>query len=405
MPGRTWVCGPSPDVLRVRWNRLIEAAPEHRPALLSEHPTDRTVRTVLRDNLPGYPARTRSLAEEKGPCPPPERIGYRSFDRQWIIPDKRLINRPNPSLWAARSRWQVCLTAPHDRTPSDGPAVTLTGLIPDLHHYHGRGGRVFPLWRDPDGAEPNVAPGLLDDLTRRCGAPVTRPDVLAYLAAVLAHPGFTARFAGDLVQPGLRVPLTADTQLFAEAVDAGRRVVWLHTYGQRFADPAAGRPARPPKLPADRRPKVREAIPDTPEGMPDEIAYDPHTQQLRVGVGVVAPVPPGVWEYEVSGMRVVRKWFGYRKRDPEGRRSSPLDEVNAAWWEPEFTTELLELLNVLALLVDLEPTQQDLLDRVLAAPLVTVGDLEAAGVLPVDSAARRPPRVAASGDAGLLQGT
>ena len=74
---------------------------------------------------------------------------------------------------------------------------------------------------------------------------------MAYLAAVMAHPAFTARFAPDLVRPGLRVPLTADAALFAEAVALGREVVWLHCYGERFADAAAGRPKGPPRLPKD----------------------------------------------------------------------------------------------------------------------------------------------------------
>ena len=30
---------------------------------------------------------------------PPVRYGFRSFDRQWIIPDNRVINQPNPELW------------------------------------------------------------------------------------------------------------------------------------------------------------------------------------------------------------------------------------------------------------------------------------------------------------------
>jgi type ISP restriction-modification system protein len=51
--------------------------------------------------------------------------------------------------------------------------------------------------------------------------------LFAYLAVVLAHPGFTVRFAADLVQPGLRVPLTAEADLFAEAVDLGRQVTHL----------------------------------------------------------------------------------------------------------------------------------------------------------------------------------
>ena len=64
---------------------------------------------------------------------------------QWIIPDNRLINRPNPDLWEVYSERQVYLTAPTDRSPSAGSALTFTSLIPDLHHYNGRGGRAFPL--------------------------------------------------------------------------------------------------------------------------------------------------------------------------------------------------------------------------------------------------------------------
>ena len=51
----------------------------------------------------------------------PTRYGFRSFDRQWIIPDARLINRPNPTLWKAYSARQVYLTAPEDRTQRLAP--------------------------------------------------------------------------------------------------------------------------------------------------------------------------------------------------------------------------------------------------------------------------------------------
>jgi hypothetical protein len=47
---------------------------------------------------------------------------------------------------------------------------------------------------------------------------------------------------------------------------------------------------------------------------------------------------------------------------------------------------------VLTLVVDLEPVQADLLERVLAGPLVTVDDLTAAGVLPVPDEARKLPK-------------
>jgi hypothetical protein len=53
---------------------------------------------------------------------------------------------------------------------------------------------------------------------------------MAYLAAVMAHPAFTARFKSDLVRPGLHVPLTANAELFAEAILLGSEIIWLHCY-------------------------------------------------------------------------------------------------------------------------------------------------------------------------------
>lgn len=72
---------------------------------------------------------------------------------------------------------------------------------------------------------PNVRPALLDALGRHYGAPVAAEDVLAYVAAVAAHPAYTARFRADLATPGLRVPLTAEAALFREAVALGREVL------------------------------------------------------------------------------------------------------------------------------------------------------------------------------------
>lgn len=79
----------------------------------------------------------------------------------------------------------------------------------------------------------------------------------------------------------------------------------------------------------------------------------------------VAGVPVGFVELKAPGKGVVRRWFDRRKREPEGRRSSPLDDVVARTWEPEWTEELIDLLNVLTLVVELEPTQEALLARVL----------------------------------------
>lgn len=130
---------------------------------------------------------------------------------------------------------------------------------------------------------------LLARLATVAGRPVTAEDIMAYLAAVLAHPAYTARFAKDLVRPGLRVPLTADRVLFDEAVALGRRVIWLHCYGERFADPTAGRPKGAPRLPKGQAPCVpaEGAIPPAPEPLPDTMDYDPAHRRLVIGTGYI----------------------------------------------------------------------------------------------------------------------
>ena len=305
----------------------------------------------------------------------PIRYSFRSLDRQFIIPDNRLINRPNPSIWANYGDQQTYLSAPMDLAPTIGPALTATCLIPDLHNYAGRGGRVFALWKDAAATKPNVAAKALATLTLIHGAHRDPRDVFAYVAALLAHPGYTARFRAELVRPGLRLPITADAALFAEAAALGREIIWLYTFGERFGE---GRPSGPPRLPANRAPTVPPdgAIPAIPEGFPDTIDYDPAQRRLKIGGGYIVNVPPAVWAYEVSGKQVLAQWFSYRrktrKKPPMGdkRPPSPLQSIQPDRWLPEYTTELLNVLNVLGLLVELEPRQAELLDQVCVSPLI-----------------------------------
>jgi hypothetical protein len=126
--------------------------------------------------------------------------------------------------------------------------------------------------------------------------------------------------------------------------------------------------------------------------MPESISYDIERRALNLGKGSIAPVSPEIWAYDVSGMRVVKKWFGYRKKNPSGKRTSPLDDINPSTWTVQYTRDLLALLNVLGRLVALEPVQAQLLATIREAPQVTTADLEKAKVLPVPAASRKPPK-------------
>ncbi len=391
MPGRTWVIAPDKVSLARRWERLVtEANPEKKASLFHPHLRDgnpgdkhlnKTVRDRDRQRLGGHPLRVIAVANDFDPVIEPERYGFRSFDRQWIIPDVRLINQPNPTLWKTHSTRQVYLTAPHDRTPTNGPALTFTALIPDLHHYHGRGGRAFPLWANAAATEPNIRPAVLTWLSEIYGRMVSAEDVIAYLAAVAANPAYTARFAPDLVQPGLQIPLTGDTALFEEAVRLGREVIWLHTFGERFViPPRAGLCAR------RASPKTRRAFPATVRSPP--IPSVCRTRSLTMpsiavcGLEAVTSITSHRRSgLEVSGKHVLTQWFSYRKRNRERaqigdrRTPSPLGDIQPDAWPAEYTTELLNVLHVLGRLVALEPAQADLLERICAGPTLTEGAL------------------------------
>ena len=403
MPGRTWVIAPDRSTLERRWEELqSESDPEKKDRLFHPHlkegrPGDRHVHKLLREGLFGHEFREGPVASDTGPVVRPVRYGVRSFDRQWIIPDGRLINRPNPNLWDNHSGQQVYLTALQVHAPRAGPAVTFSAAIPDLDHYNGRGGRVFPLWADRRQRAPNLKGGLISALGDALGTAVSAPELMAYVAAVAAHPGYTARFRSDLVKPGLRLPLTADASLFGEAVAIGQEVIWLHCFGERFADPGAGRPNAPPRLPRTRRPVIPTAgaIPTDPEHFPDHIGYDAPARRLRIGDGFVDNVPAEVWAYEISGKQVLVQWFSYRRYDRskpligDRRRPSPLDRIQPSGWLAEYTTELMNVLHVLGRLVALEPRQADLLQRICDGSVLSDDMLRARGSFDAVSSKRR----------------
>lgn len=403
MPGRTWVIAPDSASLSDRWATLLKSSVSEKRALFHPHlrggkPGDKHADKVVARPLSGFSARTQSVAEDRGSMEEVVRYGFRSFDRQWIIPDARVINQPNPELWESRSAKQVYATALARVSPSSGPALTFTGLVPDLDHYKGSfGGRVFPLWRDASATKSNVKPTLLSFLTKRHSLSISSEDLLAYIAGIAAHSAYTARFQEDLSTPGLRIPFTADAALFEQVVELGRRVLWLYTFGERMADATAGRPTQLPRLPVDRRPSVPKdgAISEEPEEMPDTLGYDAAKNRLLVGQGFIDHVTPAMWDYEVSGKQILGQWFSYRKKHRErpiiGDRRPPskLSDIQPDHWLPEYTTELLNVLNVLGLLIDLEPMQAELLEQVCTGTLMTEAEFRAAGAL---ESARQPSK-------------
>ena len=213
-------------------------------------------------------------------------------------------------------------------------------------------------------------------------------DMMAYIAGVMAHPAFTARFKADLVRPGLRLPITGDSELFERASSLGRELIWLHTYGERMVDEDAGRPPGPPRFAKDG-PTIPRAgtIPSTPEDFPNELRYDAAARRLFVGKGYAENVSQAMFDYDVSGMNVLNQWFSYRKKDRrrpiigDRRPPSPLSDIQPDHWLAEYTSDLLDLLHVLGRLIALESAQAEVQEDILGATLLEHEQLIAAGAL------------------------
>lgn len=287
---------------------------------------------------------------------------------------------------------QLFLTSQLTSPLGDGAALVAVPYVPDLHYFAGRGAKdVLPLYRDAAAHEPNVAPGLLEQLGTAYGRTVTPEDFAAYLYGVLAHPAFTQRFFAELSEKKLRVPLTQDADLFEEARGVGARLLRLHTYGERFV-PAGESVGRLPRGQA----RALVAVPEEPENYPERFRYDAASQTLFVGGGEFAPVSAEVYGFEVSGLKVVQSWLDYRMRVRGGRRSSPLDDIGPERWTAELTRELLTLLWLLEATLEIHPQQADVFERILSGPLFAADELPA-----VPAAARRTPEQPRPGAAML----
>ncbi|WCN04292.1 type ISP restriction/modification enzyme [Streptomyces sp. M92] len=399
---RSWVSAPSAETLRRRWVRLIREGEAAAKAELLKETRDRTLDRRVAP-LPGRPA-SGTIAGETAIQPHLGRIARRSFDRQWLIADSRVIDFPRRGLWDAMGEAQLFLNQQSSHVIESGPAVMATALIPDTDHFNGRGGRNIPILH-PDGSA-NVPAGLLAHLSAVLGLDeVTVQDLAAYMVAVAGHSAFTAQFTEELLTPGVRVPLTRAAEIWLKAVTLGSEAIWALTYGERAVAPEAARPAEHVEFqPGDPR-QVRY-VTHIGATLPDRLRYDAETETLYVGEGSFSPVPEAVWNFDVGGMPVIRKWFGYRKASPNSKRTSPLDDIHVESWPSEWTEELVQLLSVLRRLTDLLPAQRDLLAEVLADPVVTEGELRKEGILPVQEAARKARRPSAlkEGLFGTLDG-
>ena len=375
---RTWPIGETENLLLKRWAELTTSVPRKRSALLVEkdRKSGTTPRALLGKGQRLSPIRLLDRGDQPEAV---ERYGYRSFDRQWAIADNRVADRPRPDLWRVRGGGQLFLTTLTSTKLGQGPACTVTPYVPDMDHFRGSYGAksIMPIYRDPTSRVANLPDGLLEALGRALGRATDVDGFVAYVHALLGTSAFSKRFADELAEMAgpVHVPITRDPELFTRAVELGRKLLWYHTWGERFGDGGTT------TLPAGSSSEMSPI-----ESYPNSFDYRPDTQILEVGTGRFGPVSQEVWDFEVSGLKVLRSWLGYRKAKRKGRKSSPLDDIRPRTWS--FTDELLRLITILQHTIDVTPRAAQLLDEIVDGPLLLATDLPQ----PTE-AERKPPRL------------
>lgn len=266
---------------------------------------------------------------------------YRPLDRRWFFNDLRLLNRPGPEMQRVWGANNVGLYAMPFGTGA-GPAVWCHGLIPDYHALSGRGGYAFPLYdRRPGVDAPNIVPALIAGLTVAYGANVSAEDVFDAMLCLLSASSYTRRFAEDLEDTFPHIAFPVQYDVFRNAVHIGREIGAVETF------------AREPQGAFARRDFVR--LETEPRGAVAEVNYVGGSLDLCAdGSGRVTGLPQNVWNFAVSGYRVLPRWL-------EARVSLPADHA--------FVREFRDVCGRIAELIELFGQADKVLDAALGDSL------------------------------------
>lgn len=383
---RKWPIAPTQEALVKRWNALFDSGAAD-PQLFVED-RDLKVDSQKSDLLTGQSLSRLSHPDARVTMLHPARYGYRSFDRQWCLPDHRVGTYIRQQLWDSYSDFQLYFATLTSTKLGNGPAITVSPYVPDMHFFRNRGAKdVHPLYRSDARSDSNISGQLLQCLESYYGERIDAEGIAAYIFGLLGTGAYYDQFTEELEESAARVPFTKNYELFQAVCDFGRELIFEQTWGERFFE--LNEFGQPTRTRFKGTATVESETPPTP--YPNQWNFDSETEILTVGEGgVFANVSRAVMEFNVSGMNVVGSWLGYRMKTPAGRSSSPLDQIQSDRWDLD--RELLELLWQVEFFVQAEGRGSELLEEVVTGELIPVSELGP----PEESERKAPSRTSRS---------
>lgn len=241
---------------------------------------------------------------------------YRPFDHRHLLYADYLVERPRRRIMRhLLETGTPALIAPRQCKEPFGALVT-AGLAGHKAVSAADINSVFPLYLEPEGLfghrEPNLAPGLLDQLGALHGALPTPEEVLAYVYALLYSPAYRSRYAGPLKRGFARVPFARNPAVFWQLARLGQELIDLHLERSprlwpglvRFCGAGDGTLGSEWQL-RDYRPAERRVV-------------------VNAAGQAFEGIPPEVWDYRIGGTRVLPRWLAAR-----AKRRLTLGEIDA----------------------------------------------------------------------------
>ena len=252
-------------------------------------------------------------------------ILYRPFDVRYIFYHEAVIERPRSEVMRhmlAGENLGLLWTRP--MSPKFEFSVLCTSQIVDQcvvgNKSAGAGiSYLGPLYLYPSAAapdmfhqerKPNLAEGLLPQLSAAYGFAPTPEEVLAYIYAVFYSPTYRQQYAQELRIDFPRVPFTAEADLFRQMADLGQRLIDLHLL----------------RGPGPHPPLVKY------QGRGDDTIRTVRYEAAGGRVSINADkyfegITPEMWAYHIGGYQVLEKYL----KDRKGRRmDDPVHYIHIA---------------------------------------------------------------------------
>ena len=169
----------------------------------------------------------------------------------------------------------------------------------------------FPLYLYPSAEslemfhqsrQPNLADGLLPQLSAAYGFNPSPEDVLAYIYAILYSPTYRETYAQELRTDFPRIPFATDGDIFRQMADLGRQLINLHL----LRNPSNTAGVKYQGQGSDTITKVR---------------YDANSGRVYINADkYFEGITLEMWEYRIGGYQVLEKYL----KDRKGRQMNDL---------------------------------------------------------------------------------